>query len=277
MKRTAGLFAGAFGATALLLFCTLPVPAQVSQDDAKVAAANITTTAASQPKYRYLLQMAGEKYFSGDWNSSNGRELYKYGRELVEASTKRDNSKSLLLVQKDSVVYQIEDVAVVAAVSDALAPVRELGRKMGVVGESMGEIGIRQGAAGKEQGVVGKQIGEVGKQMGLVAVEQARLSLELAELSNDEAGNGQRTAIATRKTALDGQFAELNKKMAALGQEMGKMRVSPADSDKQRDLSQKMRVLGQEMKVANNAARIKIEATLDKAFAEGKAKPVAEP
>lgn len=191
---------------------------------------NIQKTVKAGSRYSYaLIQKNGKDSYS---TFSNGRWSWNEIRAL------RDKTASDgLYVLRGKETFLITDKATLKAVTDALAPVMELGKQQG-------ELGKQQGALGHKQGELGRQQGELGRKMGEVARHRVR-------------SDGSVEANAEKDQAtLSRQMEELGHKQEALGKQQG-------------ELGKKQEALGHKQEAASALADMKIIAILDAAFTKG--------
>jgi len=164
----------------------------------------------------------------------------------------REEDQPVFWFRLDGRNYVVRDPAVVARVSERVEPIRELGRKQGILGGKQGALGERQGRLGREQAALGAQ--------------QARLGAKLARLAyleedDDRATRRERREIETAMRELGQRQAELGREQTPLGR-------------LQADLGREQAEMGREQRRLSMEVGAELRELAEMAVRTGKATPV---
>lgn len=192
----------------------------------------IYSTDDADPDFSWALLESDGTMFS---DSHDGRRFPVEGRKDEPTFWFRDGVDE----------YTVTDPAIVAEARRATAPVRELGREMGLLGAEMGRHGARMGRLGGRMGALGARI----------AILESRQALRQAS----------RSARAETKASTHQLHAELQRLQSQLSTEQGR------HAGRQRELSRRMSTLSARHQVAYRKAKAEVREIARKAQRQGKA------
>jgi hypothetical protein len=214
----------------------------------------------ARPRFRSPLalelasaRVAGYTYSTGDGDPDFAWALIDgEGETTIDASdgrrplrTRDDHGPARFWFRDGDDEYEVTDPAIVSDVQRAAAPVRELGREMGVVGGEMGKRGAVMGRLGGKMGALG-----------------ARLAILESRLVRRSISRSERAEIEAATREMRGQLRRLQSELST---EQG------SHARSQRELSRRMSVLSARHQAACRKARLEVREIARRAQRQGKA------
>lgn len=107
-----------------------------------------------------------------------------------------------LFVRQNGHEWLIRDAKLLARARALLAPIDELGRKMGALGEKQGALGQQQGALGRRMGELGHDAEHNGRKMDELGREMDALGVKMDDLGHEMDALGAKMDQAERELAI---------------------------------------------------------------------------
>jgi beta-lactamase regulating signal transducer with metallopeptidase domain len=199
----------------------------------------------------FVIQLSGRHTMA----SGDGSELER----LLTARDKVDGEAILFL--HDGKVYDIADPALVEQAADLFRPENDLAEQERSLSEQQSDLGQQQSEIGREQGEIGRQMGELGRREG----ERMAAIATRVSLSRDDADE----ARADAEQEFKEQMAELAQQQKDLGKAQGRLSAAQAK------LSAAHSRIGEAQSRLAHESDARMRRLLDRALADGMAKPLA--
>jgi len=182
----------------------------------------------------------------------------------------RKGNEPLLWFRRDGAEYIVRDRALIERTRKILRPQTELAEQQAELGARQGELGAKQGELGARQGELAAKQGALGAQQAKLAAEQAALAGRGLSAEGDETAE-----LSGRRNELESRMRELAVRQRELGAKQRELGAKQRDlGEPQRELGERQRVLGERQHQAAERARGEIEALIDQAIVDNKAKRI---